>query len=223
MKVRDDKDVQRAVRYCENQRSFYIDEQDEHARSASIVFLDGAYSAPADEKLFHDFMAIHPDNEANGGVKFFRIDHAKEAKKELDLMDKEDEARDLARDLTLHAKVAILKAGRDKPETVDLLSNEEVSRDIRVMAKRDPYGFLELVHDSSILYIATISAALEDKVLFEKKFTNYTEIHKKYGDKKIVLKVDPGTDTMDALCAHFNGSKEGREAYIELESAVYKD
>lgn len=75
----------RAIRYCRNQKSIYLDEQDKNAISTDIEFADGILSVDAElQKNLVDFLFEHPSY----GVVFEQLDFEKQAQEQTDREDK---------------------------------------------------------------------------------------------------------------------------------------
>jgi hypothetical protein len=219
-----DKGENRALRYCENQKSFYVDEQDEHARLTSILFRDGTLVVEPKNKLLMDFLEIHPGNKSNGGTKFYEQDFAAEAVNDMILMDLEDQARDLARELSIDEGVRVLIELGEK--RVDERTSEEIQRDLRVHARRDPERFIEVAGlptstDSAIANL--FYQAVELGVLNVREHQDRDEVFKNYkgveGGKKMLIRFNAGEDAMAKLETYLK-SKDGKDEFIELEKQV---
>lgn len=210
----------RPMRLCDNQKSFYIDEQTEFARVKSLVMEDGILNVDSDDSVTNEFLAIHPDNIANGGRIFRMIDKKADALAELEEIEIEDRARELAKDMTHAEKIYVLKSIMANPRLVDDMSKEEIDVEIRIFAKRNPKKMLEFEKDSTNEQEQIIDLALEHGVLFKKEFQNYTEIHKKFGEKGRIAKVDIGQDIYDELMDYFFKNEQGRNDYAEMARLV---
>lgn len=220
-----EKGENRALRYCANQKSFYIDEQDEHARLSSIIFRDGTLVVQPKDKLLMDFLAIHPGNTENKGSKFYEQDFAAEARNEMERMDLEDQARDLARELSYDEGIRVLiELGDKKAEDK---TTDEVKRDLRVHARRDPERFMAVAGlptstDSAIANL--FYQAVELGVLNVREHEDRDEVFKNYpkgveGGKKMLIRFNPGEDAMAKLETYLK-SKDGKDEFIELEKQV---
>ena len=64
------KDEVRAIRYCSNQKSIFVDEQSGAATREPIKFYEGLLAVPHTKPNLLAFMNAHPSNTANGGKMF---------------------------------------------------------------------------------------------------------------------------------------------------------
>lgn len=215
----------RSLRYCANQKSYYADKQDKHARLTPILFIDGVLVVQPKDKLLIDFLAIHPDNKNNGGSKFYEQDFAAEARAEMNRMDLEDQARDLARELSSSEGIRVLIEFGDRA-TEDKTS-DEIKRDLRVYARRDPERFMEVAGmptstDSAIEDL--FFKAVELKVLQVRELTDRDDVMKMYpkeveNGRKMLIRFNAGEDQMKKLEEFFK-TKDGQKEFIELEKQV---
>lgn len=67
----------RAIRYCRNQRSIFLDEQDDRAISTDIEFKDGFLLVTSNQQNLIEFLEEHPSY----GVVFDKLDFEQEAEK----------------------------------------------------------------------------------------------------------------------------------------------
>ena len=79
----EEKDTVREIRYCPNEPSIFSDEQGEKAKREAVVFRDKRLFVPKQKPQLRKFLDLHPDNVANGGTLFKRIDKKADAMKEL--------------------------------------------------------------------------------------------------------------------------------------------
>lgn len=151
----------RAVRYCVNETSVFVDEQSEFSKREPVVFRNGElfveHSYPALIKL----LEIHPDNTKNGGNIFHLVQNEKTAEK---VVEEEFAISD--------AIIAI----REK-EISDLYpvamefgvnleqSNKEIKRDLIVIAKSQPHAFLRSLNSSATKLRAIVRQADEFGIL----------------------------------------------------------
>ena len=72
----------RAIKHCPNQKSIYVDEQNQFAIVEPIVFLYGQLHVKANDVITQEFLASHPSNSKNSetGGWFEEINEEQEAK-----------------------------------------------------------------------------------------------------------------------------------------------
>lgn len=59
------KGARRAIRHCPNQKSIFVDEQDQHALIEPIIFRFGQLEVDAKNPITQEFLDNHPSNMAN--------------------------------------------------------------------------------------------------------------------------------------------------------------
>ena len=77
--------VNRALRYCTNQKSPFEDEQDGNAIIEAIIFEDGFLRVPKNNPVLQQFLHYHP---LNGSI-FVEVDKEKDAASEVHDLDLE--------------------------------------------------------------------------------------------------------------------------------------
>jgi len=111
------KQVRRAIRHCPNQPSIYVDEQDEHAVIAPIIFINGQLHVKASQPITQEFLDMSPDNVDNGGVRYEYINDEIEASESIVDEELKTDVRVMIREVAkedggidkLSAVVAVLK------------------------------------------------------------------------------------------------------------------
>jgi len=209
----EEKGIQRALRYATNQSSIFQDEQDGQARLGQIVFIDGTLVVSDRQLTLKKFLDHHPDNVTNGGNLFEVMDHQKEAQAEVERMDLEDAARDAARKLTPKELEAVMR--QINPNNVDNMYVDEIKRDVRIFARRNPELFLSMIESTEVETDNTIANMIAEKLITFRK--QNTEVWYNLEDnKKLLFKVPYGEDHIETLTDYFHNDKEGVAKYNEL-------
>jgi len=204
--------VNRALRYCTNQKSPFEDEQDGNAIIEAIIFEDGFLRVPKNNPVLQQFLHYHPLN----GTIFTEVDKEKDAASEVQDLDLEIEALVEARALTLEQLETLTRVmfGKD-PSTV---STAELKRDVLVFAKKDPKEFLNILNDPELKFQAKIRMFFENKLLVlrngEKEIWFNTATN-----KKKMLSVPFGEDPYE-MAGHFLQSDEGIDSLKMLEASL---
>ena len=126
---------EREMRYATNQKSIFVDEQKGQATLKHIVFEDGVLHVPKEKRNLQEFLAKHPHN----GIIFKELDKQVEAVDELEFLELEVDAINIARQMDIDQAEAILRV--EKGSSVSQLSSKELKRDILLFAKRNPALF----------------------------------------------------------------------------------
>lgn len=75
----------RAIRYCHNESSIFLDEQSNHAIVTPIIFENQVLDVENTNLSLIKFLSVHPDNTANGGALFSLLDPEAEAEQDINL------------------------------------------------------------------------------------------------------------------------------------------
>ena len=203
----------RALRYCTNQASIFQDEQDDQARLGQIVFIDGALTVSNRQMTLQKFLAHHPDNQDNGGRVFYLMDHEAEAKAEVEAMDIEFNAQELARNMSLEQLTAIMR--KLNPIKVDNMYADEIKLDVRVYAKRHPLNFLKLADSTEVETDNNIAMFLSEKLITLRK--QNTEVwNNQEDDKTLLFRVPYGENHVSTLTDYLHNDADGVKKYNEL-------
>lgn len=204
--------VNRALRYCTNQKSPFEDEQDGNAIIEAIIFEDGFLRVPKNNPVLQQFLHYHPLN----GTIFSEVDKEKDAASEVQDLDLEIEALVEARALTLEQLETLTRVmfGKD-PSTV---STAELKRDILVFAKRDPKEFLNILNDPELKFQAKIRLFFESKLLVMRNGEKEVWFNTATNKKKM-LSVPFGEDPYE-MAGHFLQSDEGIDSLKMLEASL---
>ena len=204
--------VNRALRYCTNQKSPFEDEQDGNAIIEAIIFEDGFLRVPKNNPVLQQFLHYHP---LNGNI-FVEVDKEKDAASEVHDLDLEIEALVEARALTIEQLETLTRVmfGKD-PSTV---STAELKRDILVFAKKDPKDFLNILNDPELKFQAKIRLFFENKLLVMRNGEKEVWFNTPTNKKKM-LSVPFGEDPYD-MAGHFLQSDEGIDSLKMLEASL---
>jgi hypothetical protein len=140
-----EKGYERELRYATNQPSPFADEQEGPATLEHIVFRDGALTVPARKQNLQKLLSLyHPLR----GKLYSEFDAVKVAEYDLDDIELEIDALNLAKELDIEMLEAILRV--DQGSRVKNMTSKEVKRDALIYAKRNPALFLELAQDENV-------------------------------------------------------------------------
>jgi len=142
----EEKGYNREIRYCSNQRSIFIDEQDDNVILEHIIFEDGSLYVPKTNQPLQKLLSIHhPKKE----YIFTERDDVAEAKEDLVSIEVEMEALNTAMTIEIDQMEAILRV--EQGSAVDKMSSSELKRDLYLFARENPVLFLELVNDENVI------------------------------------------------------------------------
>ena len=204
----EDQNTNRPLRYAINQKSPFEDEQDGNPLIEPVIFEDGMLRVPKNNPVLQQFLYYHP---MMNNV-FEEVNHEKDAQSEVEFLNEEVDALIEARSLTIDQleNVSRVLFGKDP----SVVSTAELKRDILIYAKRDPKGFLNILHDPMLKLQSNIHVFFENKLLAfrnnnKEVWFNTPSVKKKmltvsYGEDPYFavsqfLKTDDGIDALKML------------------------
>ena len=141
----EEKGYEREVKYCENQRTSFVDEMQGDQRLAHIIFRNGALYVPREKTTLQKLLSLyHPMRDK----LFFEFKPQVEAANELDWLEVEADAMIVAKSLNIEKLEAVLRV--EIGSRVSKMSSKELKRDALLFAKKNPVLFLELVDDENV-------------------------------------------------------------------------
>jgi hypothetical protein len=136
----------RELRYATNQKSVFVDEQNGPVTLAHIIFNDGTLFVPKEKVQLQKLLSMyHPAK----GKLYHEYDKVEEAVDQLDYLQVELEAMNIASKLELDHAEAILRV--EQGSSVISMTSKEIKRDLLVFARRKPQTFLALVEDENVV------------------------------------------------------------------------
>lgn len=141
----EEKGYEREVKYCENQRTCFVDEMQGDQRMAHIIFRSGSLYVPKEKTVLQKLLSLyHPHKES----LYYEYKPIENAENELDILEMEIEALDLARSIDIDLAEAIMRA--EVGSRVNELSSKELKRDLLLFARKNPRLFLDLATDENV-------------------------------------------------------------------------
>ena len=142
----DDKNINREMRYSSNQKSIFVDEQDDNVMLDHVIFEDGVLFVPKQNQPLQKLLSLyHPKK----GVVYSELDEVAEAKEDLVDIETEMKALNTATSIEIDQAEAILRV--ELGSSVDKMSSAEIKRDLYLFARANPVLFLELVNDENVV------------------------------------------------------------------------
>jgi len=142
----EEKGYQRELKYCSNQKTCFVDEMVGDQRLAHIIFRNGALYVPREETTLQKLLSLYHPQKDKVYVEHMPV---KQAENELDILELEIEALDLARSIDIEFAEAIMRA--EVGSRVSELSSKELKRDTLLFARKNPKLFLELATDENVM------------------------------------------------------------------------
>ena len=136
---------ERELKYCENQRTCFVDEMKGDQRLAHIVFRNGVLQVPKNKQQLQKLLSLyHPHKD----ILFEEYKPIKQAASEIDYLEMEIEALNAAKNLDIDMAEAVMRV--EVGSEVNNMSSKEIRRDVLLYAKKNPGLFLELVTDENV-------------------------------------------------------------------------
>lgn len=141
----EEKGYNREIRYASNQKSCFIDEQDNNVILDHIIFEEGVLNVPKENQPLQKLLSLyHPKK----GYVYEEKDEVAEAKEDLISIETEMQALNTAISIDIDQAEAILRV--ELGSSVSNMSSAELKRDLYLFAKNNPLLFLELVNDENV-------------------------------------------------------------------------
>ena len=141
----EEKGYERELKYCQNQRTPFVDEMKGEQRLEHIVFRSGALFVPKEKTTLQKLLSLYHPHK---GTLFYEHEPVKVAENELDWLEFEVEALKIAKDLDIEMAEAIMRAEIGSKESE--MSSKELKRDLLLFARRNPRLFIELTRDENV-------------------------------------------------------------------------
>jgi len=142
----EEKGYEREIKYCQNQRTVFVDEMKGDQRLEHIVFRSGTLSVPKNKVTLQKLLSLyHPLKNK----LYQELDTVREAVDEVAGIELEIEALNAAQNLDIDTAEAVMRV--EVGSKVSDMSSKELKRDLLLYAKRNPELFLELVNDENVV------------------------------------------------------------------------
>jgi len=202
---------ERELKYCENQRTSFVDEMKGEHRLSHIIFRDGILVVPKNKVTLQQLLSIyHPLKDR----LFYEVNEEKQAETQLDWLEFEVAAMNAANNLDIDMMEAVMRV--EIGSKVTKMSSKEIKRDLLLFAKEKPKLFLELVTDDNVQLrnfgIKATEAGIIDLSQDQRTFS-----WKSTGRKLMTVPFEE--NPYSALAAWFK-TDEGMEIYSNIEKRL---
>jgi len=207
----EEKGYERELKYCENQKTCFIDEMKGDQRLAHVIFRNGVLVVPKNKVTLQKLLSLyHPQIDK----LFFEEQPAKQAASEIDILELEIEALTTARDLDIDMIEAVLRV--EKGSEVSKMSSKELKRDLLLYAKKNPQLFLDLVNDENVVLRNFGIRATEMGIL---KLSSDQRTFKWGSNDRKLMNVPFEEHPYSALASWFK-TDEGMEVFSNIEKRL---
>ena len=207
----EEKGYERELKYCQNQKTSFVDEMKGDQRLEHIIFRSGSLFVPREQTVLQKLLSLyHPDRN-----KIYE-EHkpAAKAADEIEVLDMQVDALIAARNIDIDMAEAIMRV--EKGSEVSNLSSKELKRDLLVFAKNNPKLFLELADDENVMLRNFGIKAVEAGILrLSSDQRNFM-----WGANGRKLMVIPFDEHPYTALAHWFKTDEGMEIYSNIEKRL---
>ena len=207
----EEKGYERELKYCQNQKSPFVDEMKGDQRLEHIIFRDGSLFVPKEEVTLQKLLSLyHPHN----GQLFYEHKPVEIAENELDILEAEVEALMTAKTIDIDLAEAIMRV--EVGSKVSEMSSKELRRDLLLYAKRNPFLFLELATDDNVVLRNFGIKATEAGII---KLSN-DQRHFMWGTNNRKIMTVPFDEHPYSALAQWFKTDEGMEVYTNIEKRL---
>ena len=203
-----DKGFERELKYCENQRSPFVDEMKGDHRLSHIIFRNGALFVPKNKTTLQKLLSLfHPHKDKI----YYEWKPEVKAAEDIEVLELQADAILMARQMDIDLAEAIMRV--EKGSEVSNMSSKELKRDLLLFARNNPSLFLELANDDNVVLRNFGIKAVEQGVLKLSSDQRYF-IWTSTGRKVMTVPFDEHPYT---ALAHWFKTDEGMEIYSNIE------
>jgi len=205
------KGYERELKYCQNQKTVFVDEMKGDQRLEHVIFRNGMLIVEKQKTVLQKLLSLyHPDREK----LFYEEKPVAIATNEIAWLEMEIEALNAAQNIDIDMAEAIMRT--EVGSKVSEMSSKELKRDLLLYAKRNPELFLELVSDENVVLRNFGIRATEMGIL--KLSSDQRTFLWGSNDRKL-MNVPFDEHPYSALAAWFK-TDEGMEIYSNIEKRL---
>jgi hypothetical protein len=202
---------ERELKYCQNQKTCFVDEMKGDQRLEHIIFRNGALFVPREQTVLQKLLSLyHPHRD----TIFYEYKPSVIAAEEIDVLEQQVEALVAAKNIDIDMAEAIMRV--EVGSKVSGLSSKELRRDLLIFARNNPKLFLELADDENVMLRNFGIRAVEAGILrLSSDQRNFL-----WGNNGRKLMVIPFDEHPYTALAHWFKTDEGMEIYSNIEKRL---
>jgi len=207
----EEKGYERELKYCQNQKTVFVDEMKGEQRMEHIVFRNGMLIIEKEKTVLQKLLSLyHPDRDKI----FYEEKPEVNAASEIEILELEADAILMAREIDIDLAEAIMRV--EIGSSVSKLSSKELKRDLLVFARNNPALFLELASDDNVqLRNFGIKAVELGIIKLSSDQRNFM-----WGSNDRVIMTVPFDEHPYTALAHWFKTDEGMEIYANIEKRL---
>ena len=207
----EEKGYERELKNCSNQKTPFVDEMKGDQRLEHIVFRSGYLMIPKEKTVLQKLLSLyHPDRD----VLYYEDKPIETAKNQLDWLEFEVAALNIAKDMDIDLAEAIMRA--EVGSKVNSLSSKELRRDLLLFARNNPRLFIELTTDDNVQLRNFGIKAVEAGII---KLSSDQRYFMWGSNNRKLMTVPFDEHPYSALAAWFK-TDEGMEIYSNIEKRM---
>jgi len=207
----EEKGYERELKYCQNQKTPFVDEMKGDQRLEHIIFRSGSLFVEKEKVTLQKLLSLYHPNRKN---IYEEYKPAALAADEIDVLEMQVDALTAARNVDIDMAEAIMRV--EVGSKVSNLSSKELRRDLLVFAKNNPKLFLELADDENVMLRNFGIRAVEAGILrLSSDQRNFL-----WGSNGRKLMVIPFDEHPYTALAHWFKTDEGMEIYSNIEKRL---
>lgn len=196
----------RAIRYCINEPSIFLDEQSKESIREHIIFRDGVLAVNVNRANLQDYLDAHPDNVKNGGSVFAEVNTEAKATATLDTEFLLHDAIGLVRDKSIEELLPVAIFLNINIEQ----KNNEIKRELLMEAKANPDSFIKLFDNPVVKARAVVVQAVDYNIIrVTRDSVSWSETNRP------IVSVAAGQDAQDVI-TRFLLQDKGAAVYEEI-------
>ena len=207
----EEKGYERELKYCQNQKTPFVDEMKGDQRLEHIVFRGGSLYVEKEKTTLQKLLSLyHPHKDQ----VYYEFEPSAIAEEEIDVLNTQVDALTAARNVDIDMAEAIMRL--EVGSEVSKLSSKELRRDLLVFARNNPKLFLELADDENVILRNFGIKAVEAGILrLSSDQRNFL-----WGSNGRKLMVIPFDEHPYTALAHWFKTDEGMEIYSNIEKRL---
>ena len=207
----EEKGYERELKYCQNQRTPFVDEMKGDQRLEHIIFRSGSLFVPREQTTLQKLLSIyHPDRDKI----FYEHKPVEIAKNEFEILEMQTDALIMARQMDIDLAEAIMRV--EIGSKVSKMSSKELKRDLLIFARNNPDLFLELANDDNVQLRNFGIKAVEANILK----LSHDQRHFTWGSTNRKLLTVPFDEHPYTALAHWFKTDEGMEIFSNIEKRL---
>ena len=207
----EEKGYERELKYCQNQKTPFIDEMKGDQRLEHIIFRSGSLFVEKEKTTLQKLLSLYHPHRDN---IYEEYKPAKLAEEEIDVLEMQVDALTAARNIDIDMAEAIMRV--EIGSKVSNLSSKELRRDLLLFAKDNPKLFLELADDENVMLRNFGIRAVENGILrLSSDQRNFL-----WGSNGRKIMTVPFDEHPYTALAHWFKTDEGMEIYANIEKRL---